>query len=210
MQQAEALKIPNKVFFRIGEVAGMLGIQPHVIRYWETEFSQLKPKKTNTQQRRYSRSGVFRVALVQHLLHTKGMSIAEARKNISEYDTSDRGIENQISLLKGLINPSILAQNDNPESPANPSSGIANTIVPEKAANTDVASSSPGSFLQERQKLQQELDQTKALCQKLRSENAELQQRMERYEDAMKRMEQLSLNGVQKIKAILDERSKEG
>ncbi len=210
MQPAEALKIPNKVFFRIGEVAGMLGIQPHVIRYWETEFSQLKPKKTNTQQRRYSRPAVFRVALVQHLLHTKGLSIAEARQRIAEYDTSDKGIENQISFLKGLKNPSILAQNDNPEPPVTLSSTVPQRIVPEKAVNTDVASSSPGSFLQERQKLQQELDDAKALSKKLRSENAELQQRMERYEDAMKRMEKLSLGGVQKIKAILDERIQEG
>ena len=210
MQQAEALKIPNKVFFRIGEVAGMLGIQPHVIRYWESEFSQLKPKKTNTQQRRYSRPAVFRVALVQHLLHTKGLSIADARKALSEYDTSDKGIENQISLVKGLKNPSILAQNDNPEPPTSTPSTMAKTIAPGKAVNTDVASSSPGSFLQERQKLQQELDQARALAQKLRSENSELKERMARYDDALKRMEKLSLVGVQKIKTILDERAEEG
>ena len=210
MQQAQALKIPNKIFFRIGEVAGMLGIQPHVIRYWETEFVQLKPKKTNTQQRRYSRAAVFRVALVQYLLHNKGLSVADARKQISEYDTTDKGIERQISLLKGLKNPNILAQNDNPEPKPTKQTNVTNTIVPKKAANTDVASSTPGSFLQERQKLQDELDQTKALCQKLRKENAELQERMKRYEDAMKRMEKLSLGGVEKIKAILDERAQEG
>jgi DNA-binding transcriptional MerR regulator len=210
VQQAQALKIPNKIFFRIGEVAGMLGIQPHVIRYWETEFVQLKPKKTNTQQRRYSRAAVFRVALVQYLLHNKGLSVADARKQISEYDTTDKGIERQISLLKGLKNPNILAQNDNPEPKPTKQTNVTNTIVPKKAANTDVASSTPGSFLQERQKLQEELDQTKALCQKLRKENAELQERMKRYEDAMKRMEKLSLGGVEKIKAILDERAQEG
>jgi len=210
VQQAQALKIPNKIFFRIGEVAGMLGIQPHVIRYWETEFVQLKPKKTNTQQRRYSRAAVFRVALVQYLLHNKGLSVADARKQISEYDTTDKGIERQISLLKGLKNPNILAQNDNPEPKPTKQTNVTNTIVPKKAANTDVASSTPGSFLQERQKLQDELDQTKALCQKLRKENAELQERMKRYEDAMKRMEKLSLGGVEKIKAILDERAQEG
>jgi DNA-binding transcriptional MerR regulator len=210
VQQAQALKIPNKIFFRIGEVAGMLGIQPHVIRYWETEFAQLKPKKTHTQQRRYSRPAVFRVALVQYLLHNKGLSVANARTKISQYDTSDKGIERQISLLKGLKNPNILAHNDNPEPSPAVQNTVSNSTALNKAANSDVASSTPGSFLHERQKLQEELDQTKASCQKLRKENADLQERMKRYEDAMKRMEKLSLGGVQKIKVILDERSREG
>ena len=55
-------EIPNKLYFRIGEVSRLLGVEPHVLRYWETEFAALKPKKGGTGQRLYRRSTIQRVA----------------------------------------------------------------------------------------------------------------------------------------------------
>jgi DNA-binding transcriptional MerR regulator len=82
------LVLPDKLFFRIGEAAGILGVKPHVIRYWETEFRSIRPAKSRTGQRVYSRRDLEVLALVRHLLHDRRFTIDGARKLLRE-----RGIE---------------------------------------------------------------------------------------------------------------------
>ena len=76
--------IPDKAFFRIGEVAEVVGVKPYVIRYWETEFKQLHPNKSRTNQRVYSRNDVQLLITIKTLLYTDGFTIEGARKQLSK------------------------------------------------------------------------------------------------------------------------------
>src|SRR5258707_10781500 len=73
-------EIPNKLYFRIGEVAKLAGIKPYVLRFWETEFSGLGPKKSGTGQRLYRRKDVELVLEIKRLLYEKRFTIEGARK----------------------------------------------------------------------------------------------------------------------------------
>lgn len=77
--QAEISKIPDKLAFKIGEVAEIVGVKPYVLRYWETEFSILKPKKSKHNQRMYERRDVENLLLVKKLLYRDRFSIEGAR-----------------------------------------------------------------------------------------------------------------------------------
>ena len=72
--------IPDKTYFRIGEVARLLGVETHVLRYWETEFSVLKPKKGGTGQRLYRRKDVEAALEIKRLLYERRYTIEGARK----------------------------------------------------------------------------------------------------------------------------------
>src|SRR5215471_19333918 len=73
-------EIPDKLYFRIGEVARLAGIKPYVLRFWETEFPSLEPKKSGTGHRLYRRKEVELVLEIKHLLHEKRFTIEGARK----------------------------------------------------------------------------------------------------------------------------------
>jgi DNA-binding transcriptional MerR regulator len=75
-------EIPNKLYFRIGEVSRLLGIEPHVLRYWETEFAALKPKKGGTGQRLYRRKDVETALEIKRLLYDRRYTIEGARRHI--------------------------------------------------------------------------------------------------------------------------------
>ncbi len=72
--------IPNKLYFRIGEVAKLAGIKPYVLRFWESEFSGLGPKKSGTGHRLYRRKDVEMVLEIKRLLYEKRFTIEGARK----------------------------------------------------------------------------------------------------------------------------------
>jgi DNA-binding transcriptional MerR regulator len=84
MELERPVNIPDRMFFRIGEVAEIVGVKPYVLRYWESEFSLLSPNKSNSQQRMYSRSDVENALLIKHLLYDLRFSIEGARKRITE------------------------------------------------------------------------------------------------------------------------------
>jgi DNA-binding transcriptional MerR regulator len=71
--------IPDKLYFRIGEVAKLCQVQAYVLRFWESEFPQLKPNKSGTGQRLYRRRDVEMALQVKRLLHEEGYTIAGAR-----------------------------------------------------------------------------------------------------------------------------------
>src|SRR5688572_22779923 len=76
--------IPDKMFFRIGDVAELLGVKPYVLRYWETEFSILTPEKSASGQRVYKRTDVENLMLIKQLLYQERYSIEGARNRIRE------------------------------------------------------------------------------------------------------------------------------
>jgi DNA-binding transcriptional MerR regulator len=76
--------IPNRVFFRIGDVAEILGVKPYVIRFWEGEFPFVAPDKASSGQRVYRRAQIESLVLVKHLLHVERYSIEGAKKKLTE------------------------------------------------------------------------------------------------------------------------------
>jgi DNA-binding transcriptional MerR regulator len=76
--------IPDRVYFRIGDVAEIAGIKPHVLRYWETEFSEITPEKSASGQRVYRRRTVETVLLIKKLLYQDRYSIDGARRRLRE------------------------------------------------------------------------------------------------------------------------------
>jgi len=81
-KKSEELVIPDKLYFRIGEVAKLLSLPAYVLRFWETEFPQLKPTKSNTGQRMYRRREVELAIRVKKLLYEEGFTIAGARERL--------------------------------------------------------------------------------------------------------------------------------
>ena len=74
--------LPDKLYFRIGEVARLVGVDSHVLRYWESEF-KMKPHRSSSGQRLYRKSDLARFLRIKHLLHDEGYTIAGARKALS-------------------------------------------------------------------------------------------------------------------------------
>ncbi len=83
-------QLPDKLFFKIGEVADIVGVKPHALRYWETEFPALRPKKTRGAHRQYSRKDVELAMLIRQLLHDEGYTIPGARKRIRDLGRHQR------------------------------------------------------------------------------------------------------------------------
>jgi DNA-binding transcriptional MerR regulator len=81
--QAEVV-IPDKIYFRIGEVSELAKLPTYVLRFWETEFPQLKPTKSSTGQRMYRRRDVEYVIQIRKLLYEDGFTIAGAREKLRE------------------------------------------------------------------------------------------------------------------------------
>ena len=81
--------LPQKLYFRIGEVAGIVGVEPHVLRYWEREFRSIRPTKSARGQRVYSRRDVENLLRVRELLYTQGFTIAGARKQLQRAPSKD-------------------------------------------------------------------------------------------------------------------------
>ncbi|HVJ20989.1 MAG TPA: MerR family transcriptional regulator [Polyangiaceae bacterium] len=81
---SEERELPVKLYYRIGEVAEIVGVEPHVLRYWETEFRSIRPQKSRKGQRIYSRRDVDKLLKVKDLLYTHGFTIAGARKRLRE------------------------------------------------------------------------------------------------------------------------------
>jgi DNA-binding transcriptional MerR regulator len=77
-------QLPPKLYFRIGEVARIVDVEPHVLRYWETEFRSIRPKKSSKGQRVYSRKDIETLLKVRELLYAHRFTIEGARKRLRE------------------------------------------------------------------------------------------------------------------------------
>jgi len=95
--------IPDKLYFRIGEVANLCRLPAYVLRFWETEFSQLRPVKSSTGQRMYRKRDVESVVRIKRLLYEDGFTIAGARVQLREETKSER----TQTALPFPLNPSV-------------------------------------------------------------------------------------------------------
>ena len=77
-------EIPDRLYFRIGDVSELVGVEPYVLRFWESEFPMLQPKKGNTGQREYKRKDVELLLEIKRLLYDEGFTIQGARKAIRD------------------------------------------------------------------------------------------------------------------------------
>lgn len=75
--------VPDKLFYRIGEAAEIVGVEPHVLRYWEGEF-KMRPTRSPSGQRMFKRKDLAKFLRIRKLLHDEGFTIAGARKALSE------------------------------------------------------------------------------------------------------------------------------
>ena len=79
-------EIPEKLYFKIGEVSKLADVAPHVLRYWENEFTSIKPKRAGSKQRLYRRKDVELILVIKNLLHHQGYTIAGDKKLITAAD----------------------------------------------------------------------------------------------------------------------------
>src|SRR4051812_12766833 len=103
--------IPDKLFFRIGEVSQLVGVEPYVLRYWESEFPGLSPKKSNTGQRMFRRKDVELLLSIKHLLYDQKFTIEGARKALLEKAREDKAkpaIRQEALFAAGEAVPNIL------------------------------------------------------------------------------------------------------
>ena len=94
--------IPGKRYFTIGEVSELCGVKSHVLRYWEQEFSQLKPVKRRGNRRYYQRHDVILIRQIRSLLYDQGYTIGGAKQKLVN-DDSNEGSTNNGLLIKEMI-----------------------------------------------------------------------------------------------------------
>src|SRR5246127_936526 len=88
--QTGSPEIPDKLYFKIGEVSELLGVEPYVLRFWETEFPHLTPKKSGTGHRLYRRKDVELLLRIKHLLYEKRFTIEGARQTLQSEGRSPK------------------------------------------------------------------------------------------------------------------------
>lgn len=91
-----ASEIPDKLFYKIGEVCDIVGVQAHVLRYWETEFPTLQPQKNPSGQRTYRRRDVDMAMRIKQLLYEEGFTIAGAKRKLT---TESRGNSTKLKIV---------------------------------------------------------------------------------------------------------------
>ena len=95
--------IPGKRYFTIGEVSGLCSVKPHVLRYWEQEFTQLKPVKRRGNRRYYQRQDVLMIRQIRSLLYDQGFTIGGARQQLSGDSSRDDSTQYK-QLIRQMIN----------------------------------------------------------------------------------------------------------
>jgi DNA-binding transcriptional MerR regulator len=95
--------IPGKRYFTIGEVAELCDVKPHVLRYWEQEFPQLKPVKRRGNRRYYQRHDVLLIRQIRSLLYDEGFTIGGARQRLEGDDAKDDINQSQQIIKQTLI-----------------------------------------------------------------------------------------------------------
>lgn len=101
--------IPAKRYFTIGEVSELCGVKPHVLRYWEQEFSQLKPVKRRGNRRYYQHHEVLLIRRIRDLLYEQGFTIIGARNRLDNQGAAGNGISIESSVSAIDVNPAIAA-----------------------------------------------------------------------------------------------------
>ncbi len=102
-QHSELPTIPGKRYFTIGEVSDLCAVRPHVLRYWEQEFPQLKPLKRRGNRRYYQRHDVILIRQIRGLLYDQGFTIGGARQRLSGDQAKDDSSQSQ-QIIRQLRN----------------------------------------------------------------------------------------------------------
>jgi Predicted transcriptional regulators len=103
------LSIPDKEYFRIGEVSKILGVDTYVVRYWESEFKSIKPIRTKSDQRLYRRKDLEDLLIIKNLLYTDKFTISGAKKQLLKMKEvmaqpdKDREKKRLVEIKKGLL-----------------------------------------------------------------------------------------------------------
>src|SRR6476620_4794013 len=92
-------EIPDKQFFKISEVCDIVGVEPYVLRFWETEFPNLAPEKSKAGHRVYKRKDVENVLRVKQLLYERGFTIDGERKQLAKSRTSRKSERDEVLIL---------------------------------------------------------------------------------------------------------------
>jgi DNA-binding transcriptional MerR regulator len=117
------IKIPEKRYFKIGEVSKLTGVKPYVLRYWESEFKIISPRKSNGKQRVYTREEVDTILVIKNLLYKDGFTLEGAKKKIKEvkrekikqlafpfnetqYQNALKNIRKELNSIKKILAPS--------------------------------------------------------------------------------------------------------
>lgn len=95
--------LPVKLYYRIGEVAQAVGVQPHVLRYWESEFGSIRPQKSARGQRVYSHKDLEKLLRVKELLHQEGFTIAGAKKKLREAGTEEQASQAEVAAVNAKM-----------------------------------------------------------------------------------------------------------
>src|SRR5512134_2153162 len=95
-RKAELPPIPAKRYFTIGEVSELCGVKPHVLRYWEQEFTQLKPVKRRGNRRYYQHHEVLLIRRIRELLYEEGFTISGARNRLDNAMASEERAETPV------------------------------------------------------------------------------------------------------------------
>ncbi len=110
----ESPEIPDKLFFRIGEVSQLIGVEAYVLRYWESEFPGLSPRKSSSGQRIFRRKDVELLLRIKHLLYGQRFTIEGARKALQE-KTKPIGASGPAKRKVPMEQPSLFGSNPLPE-----------------------------------------------------------------------------------------------
>src|SRR5690606_37042965 len=95
--------LPVKLYYRIGEVAQAVGVQPHVLRYWESEFGSIRPQKSARGQRVYSHKDREKLLRVKELLHQEGFTSAGAKKKLREGGTEEQANQAEVAAVNAKM-----------------------------------------------------------------------------------------------------------
>jgi DNA-binding transcriptional MerR regulator len=104
--------IPDKAFFRIGEVSKILQVEPYVIRYWESEFKSIRPIRTSSDQRLYKRKDVEALMAIKQLLYDDAFTIKGAKKHLAKMKTVDPSPDEDVPKLLLEIKEGLLQIKD--------------------------------------------------------------------------------------------------
>ncbi len=107
-----AIAIPEKQYFKIGEVSEILDVEPYVLRYWESEFKILKPTRTRARQRLYHKKDLELLLEIKHLLYDEKFTIAGAKKRLQEMKKQNTAEKKAKKATKSVKNKADLEGSD--------------------------------------------------------------------------------------------------
>ncbi|NIP29757.1 MAG: MerR family transcriptional regulator [Candidatus Dadabacteria bacterium] len=104
-EKALNISLPDKIYFRIGEVSEYTGVKPYVLRYWESEFDQIKPIRRKS-QRLYDRDTIYLIFKIKHMLYEQNFTIAGAKKKLREEESESKvpSVKSDKQFLRDMLN----------------------------------------------------------------------------------------------------------